>query len=238
MPNAVARPNNERCDDLQAECLRLATRDSPRARTELYLRLLYGEAWWCEACRLIAREDMLIPSATLELVKNINAAQLALERESRKRNLKYHIQRSCPSLSVVLGSEKLLDLVSRFANSPELWRPLGRSLAENFCFFCYGLAYEPDSVEAAMLRLSGVISGIGALPEAPSPWTDAIKSASDPMVEGAVTTEAFHCAWKLIDDDGRLPNSTNLEAIRAKANRLMVIALFPGHKLLPFVVEV
>jgi hypothetical protein len=216
---------------MSQEFRHLIQTDTARARSLLYLRLLYS-SHYTEFIRTLMREERLrIPPTTLAVLETVDFDLLTIEQSARKRNVLRHILRAAPSLEVALSGKQLSDLAESFVNSTAFWSARGRSLIENFCLFAFDLL-ELNSFKRDVMRLCGVVAGISVDHEAASPWPLDSDVDSTPLIDGALATETFLSNWRLLDESGALPAVDNIKEVSQPGAHRIIVASMPGPKVI------
>jgi hypothetical protein len=214
--------------------LRLLQADTARARTELYLRLLYGSRICEEVLAFAARHPERVPATTRAVLGTIDPALLRLEHRARRRNLARHLLRAAPSLALAFEEAVLGEMVEAFTDAPEFWDARGRSLAENFCLFAWERTGPAASFGRDVLRLCGIVTGQSVRPEG-SPWGAEGREPSP--LPGAVALETFVSGWRLVDRAGRLPREDNLEVVSAPVRSRIVVATLADRKVIALSID-
>ncbi|MGA5129410.1 hypothetical protein ACPCTO_06330 [Streptomyces olivoreticuli] len=218
----------------------------------MLLRLLYSET-----AAMVVRATVDDPAAeisetTASVLATVDFQALAVERAARLRNLRRHLQRTCPALWECLDEDLLTRLVEEYADSPAFWQSAGRTLFENFCLFAHDAIAEESRLYADVLHLFGLVSrfsapeliappedvcacttgipgeGLDLTDSALSPWDDG--GLVPPIVPGALQVEAFRSSWRLVDGRGRLPRSLAPDVLEGAGDYQIVVAAFPGDK--------
>jgi len=196
--------------------------DTTEARILLYQRLLYSKRWSQSA--QFALHQSNIPESTYLLLKSINFERLTIEQEARRKNLANHLKRVCPSLEVI-PLELLRISLQHFVDSNDFWIPRGRTLAENFCLFVYhDFSFSTHDFEREVVKLSGIVSSFSADCDKPSPWKDQHEEDVTPHVDGASVVESFTSKFCMIDENGNLPDSVNINQVSRQGLYQIIIA--------------
>jgi hypothetical protein len=213
----------------------LAT-DTPVARTELYLRLLYSDASADAARTALAAAAVGGPTAAM--LQQIDWQGLDVERRARRRNLFAQLVRRSPTLMGAIGEPLLRPLLDAFTNDDAFWSGSGRTLLENFAFAVHDrLRRDGFDYEADVLVLEALISGVHSDSDLPPPWTCWDRWAGPIEVQGAEHAESLVTRWQLLDADGRLPTADTVAATRTPKLQRIVVARLPEREMFLFSVE-
>ena len=225
-----------------SDLLRVAQLDTLSARNDLYLRVLYSPGCSARLGDVMKHHPASLPAATRAFLEAIDPALLALEQVARRRGLLHHILRELPSLKWLFSAEALATLAATFVESDVFWQSRGRTLGENFCLFCVEQSGCPMSLlERDLARLLGVIAGLSAAPDKPSPWsTTQGHQRVEGMLPGSVAGEMFLSDFRLVDERGAVPEpelNGPLDILFPRSPSRVVICAYPGRKLIAFTVE-
>jgi hypothetical protein len=179
---------------------------SVEARVELYLRLLYSGtcAARAEEAHLVGRDA--VSDEVAEFLRGIDFARLRIERSARIRNLAHALLTDfSPALRERPKAERVM-FAALFADTAAFWEGRGRCLKENYALFLFG-SYQKDGRHswADLVRLEGVLAGLGASHGEPSPWSliPGLTHERSRSPAGG-QRERFFSGWPLLDPAGRL----------------------------------
>jgi hypothetical protein len=193
--------------DHEREFERLFGDGSVQARMEIYLRLFYSPTFAAVAESALAAPapaPSAGPAAVLGCLELVDFRRLQVEQRGRVAQLERQLRKHCQALWAYLLEDEITALVGRFADAPEFWVPRGRSGTENFCLHAHS-EFERSGRPflADLVQLLGVISGLTAFTQKPSPWQNR-RAAPEPPSGQVLASEAFVARFPLLDAAGRI----------------------------------
>ena len=181
--------------------------ETARGRSSLYLRLLYSDS---VAQGLVGNAG----GSQHTWLRTVDFRKLAIERRARHGNLANRIRDNAAGLASIFTTDQWTQLAGWACDAPVFWGLQGRSLVESFALAVIP-RFAHDPLLRDIVRLYGVVSGIGVNPEKPTPWSD----HSEHKGETGLFSESFESAHRLLAEGGQLPSAHNISALRELAVR-------------------